>query len=114
MKISDSAIARVRWGLLGEWWCARADATEEECLAEMLRADLTAPVSDKELIRDRLFGGFECAEDKKRRHVYFATGHYTYLKPGANRPLSEEARREQWATLIKENGEPDNGPFTGA
>lgn len=109
-----SAMMRVKWGLLGEWWCARADASEEECLAAFMQQSM-APVCDRELIRDRLFGGFPCGEDPSgRRHVYFAAGAYTYINPTANECMSEEQRREWWARLIEENGEPGNGPFTNA
>jgi len=102
---------RVSWALLGEWWCAPADMSEDDCI-KAIAAATTAPVSDPELIRDRLYGGFGCATDAARRHFHFATGQYTYL--GENFPLSDDERRDHWKQLILINGEPGNGPFTHA
>ena len=111
--MTQSAMYRVKFGLLGEWWCADASASEDECLVEFYKASI-APVSNPDLIRDRMFGGFHCQEDSRRRHVYHSVGSYTYINPEENVPLSEEERASKWKELIEANGEPGNGPFTAA
>ena len=103
----------IRIALLGQWWCARADADEDACLA-LIAEHAPIPAVRRDLVRDRCFGGFECKQDPKRRHVYLASGHYTYLHPEANGPLDEATRANVWRELIEANGEPGNGPFTSA
>ncbi len=100
---------RVKFGFLGEWWCAPASMSEAECLTAIVPETLVAASPD--MIRERLYGGFGC-ELPGRRHIYHATGQYTYL--GENSHLDEDQRREQWKRLIEENGEPGAGPFTAA
>jgi hypothetical protein len=100
---------RVKFGLLGEWWCAPANMSEADCLKAIVPETLVA--ATPEMIRERLYGGFGCAEPS-RRHIYHDTGAYTYL--GENSHLDEAERRAQWGKLIEENGEPGAGPFTAA
>jgi len=107
--VSDEKIIRVSWALLGEWWCAPASATEDDVLAVVLR-DGMAPSTRPEVVRGRLYGGFHCANETGRRHIYHATGEYTYTHV----PQGEKDRQDTWKDLIEENGEPGNGPFTAA
>lgn len=114
--MSDLGVAvRTQWGLIGEWWCVDAVATEIAIAEEIARSFISAdgPVRDVMLVRDRLFGGYPCEAESGRKHVYFATGCYTYTNPHRNTPLSDEDRRAQWARIVELNGEPGSGPFTG-
>lgn len=107
-------IQMVRWALLSEWWCAPIDADENEIaklVAEMSQVGLVVK-GNLELIKDRLYGGFKC-EEADKRHIFFATGNYTYL--GTNSAVEAADREQDWARLL-ENGNSNNfiggGPFT--
>lgn len=104
----------VHWALLNEWWCFEPDVSEEEAL-KLVMEKRKLPVTDPALVRDRLFGYWPCSDERMvpgRRHVLFASGHYTFTNPHLNKPLSEDSRRELWADLVKENGEPGHGLFS--
>jgi hypothetical protein len=110
---------RVGFSLLSEWWCVPADMTEPEqdaFLRELARQVMTPNVIPICLVRDRLFGGFRCAESG-RIHVGFLTGCYTYTNPELNEPMGEAYRAEKWAELLAENTGDHRwmghvGPFT--
>lgn len=95
-KMSDKAYL-IQWGLLGEWWHVDDGATEDEVLDAIL--EWTKVRASREQIKQRLFGGFACG-NHTGRHVYHATGHYTYL--GVNSDLLPGQRAEVWEHL-KEN-----------
>ena len=107
-------ITRVRWTLLGEWWCAPLTATEDEVAAAVL-AKFQAPGITPALIKDRCYGGFRC-EKPENRHFCFNAGAYTYTG-SSQRPLTEEDRAEIWRQLIEPNakrdGDGDNGFIGG-
>jgi len=102
---------RTQWGLLGEWWCA-PDSMEARAIAATVHTEVLIPGAGVDLIADRLYGGFRCANDQARHHVYFASGQYTYL--GQNHKLEPEERVGQWFELMKANPEgwTRRGPFT--
>ena len=103
------AVVRVNWGLLGEWWCADINTTEEEILAA-IQQRFSLDIG-QELIRDRLYGGFKCTFSN-RRHIHFSTGQYTYL--GTNRPLDPADRLEKWKELLDSSIEHlEDGGFIG-
>lgn len=110
---------RIQWGLLGEWWCVPLDQTEKETevmLAEIrksLGSDFRACPSSQ--IRDRLYGGFKCGEDEAHRHVYFATGQYSFLAALEGRFWPNDGRDDMWANLRETNADNfiGDGPFTG-
>lgn len=112
MNDDEPKVFCVNLGPLGEWWCVPADGDEEWCLRAIHKKAVGGPLGlHIDLVRDRLYGGFGCNEPG-RRHVYYATGQYTYL--GENFRLTDEERAEQWKRLIETNGEPGAGPFTHA
>jgi hypothetical protein len=108
------------WGLFGEWWCVPVDMTESEKRAflQRLRDNMGSDFCrcPLEYIEDRLFGGFECADCEDRRHVHFATGHYSFLAAEQGRywPLPWSDTREVWHKLFEKNEGhiKGDGPFT--
>lgn len=108
-------VFRVSWGLLGEWWCCEEALSTDDVARVVLKEHDCAgwPAPAAALIRDRLRGGFGCAEEEGRRHIYFGTGHYTYMNPEANTPLSAEEREGQWAELIADNAGERAGAYVG-
>lgn len=106
MKLEQDKVYIIQQALLGGWFCIPDDMPEDTALTKIISLVnereallLEIPVSDPELVRDRLFGGFKCAEDENRRHVYFALGCYTFINSEKNTPLSAENRKEIWDTL---------------
>lgn len=105
-----ASIQRVKWALLNEWWCAPLSATEDDIVSEIME-HFQAPGATRELVKDRLFGGFKC-EHEGNRHVCFSTGHYTYTGEGQS-PMEPSVRAELWQKLIAENDASGNGGFIG-
>lgn len=106
---------RTRWGLLGEWYCVAVDLTDEEqeqmCVAVRDGA-FGGDACPLEFIRDRLYGGFICAEED-RRHVYFATGEYSWIAANEGDFWANDNRAAQWRELLQGNGSwHGDGPFT--
>ena len=106
----DEPAIVINRSILGGWFCIKDDLTEDELLMaignlvfEKKHLILSPPIEDKELMRTRLFGGFKCADDKTRRHVYLAVGYYIFSEPELNEPLNQETRQEIWEELIKHN-----------
>jgi hypothetical protein len=101
-------LQRVAFGLLGAWICVPIDVDEDEAVE--FAKSVAALQFPSHLVRDRLYGGFRCDHPDKR-HVYVASGQYTYL--GTNSPLSKEDRLDMWRELLENN--PDDflggGPF---
>lgn len=95
-------------GILGGWFCIHEDMPEEDALDYLWNkiknggTILEIPTDDKELFRDRLFGGWSCADDPNRRHIYFAQSRYTFLGSSQN-PLSDIDRKEIFQTLYEKN-----------
>jgi len=106
------------WSLFSQWYCIPADLTDQERVAflEGARDSLRFDGCPLAFIEDRMFGGFRC-DEPNRRHVCFATGHYSYLAAGEGRfwPLDPNDRSRVWEQLLAANeGEqvPDPlGPF---
>lgn len=111
-QIEQRAIVRGGWGFLGEWWCVPRDITEDEIqvLCDKAHHGLGCHVP-RELIRDRLFGFYECLDSNARAHVYFSSGSYTFLEPQNNISLSRRDRLQLWEELVKANGKPQSSPF---
>jgi hypothetical protein len=111
----------VSWALLGEWWCVPIDMNSQETyvMVNKIRDRLGSSFENcpSLYLEERLFGGFECAEDKERRHVYFSTGSFSFLVAERDEfwPLSPGDRRDVWRDLFKGN-KPEHrlgdGPFT--
>ena len=103
MNLNNDEVYVLRQSLLGGWFCIYDKSSEDEVLDKIIeilpKTLIQPPVIDKELIRDRLFGGFICNDDKNRRHVYFALGYYTFLNPEKNVPLLDIEREEIWRDL---------------
>lgn len=118
-QLAKNEVILAAQSLLAGVFCVDKDIAEDEALDKIVailrngRTLLEMPVRDKELVRDRLFGGFRCGGDENRRHIYFALGHYTFLNRENNRPMGEAERAEVWHELRHEN--PDtflgDGPF---
>lgn len=95
-------------GVLGGWFCVHEDMSEDEALDWLwnkIKAGgtiLEIPTEDKELFRDRLFGGWQCGDDPNRRHIYFAQAHYTFLG-GTQTPLSDTDRKKMFQELYEKN-----------
>jgi hypothetical protein len=104
--LKSNKVLSVSRSLLGAWFCVPESIPEEDALGQiwdMIQSSiLEVPGGKKELLRDRLFGGFDCTE-KHRRHVYFAQSCYTVINPELNKPLSDESRKNVWKILIEHN-----------
>ena len=107
-KIDSASVVRVSWSLLGEWWCVDIAAPPDE-IAETIAASTEFPA---DLVADRLFGGFRCAEDDDRRHIHYAAGHFCYSNPECNTLLKPHERHGVWDELIELN-KGKNGRFVG-
>lgn len=108
----NDGIQRLGWALLSEWWCVPVGANEEKVLEKIAKVSQIGLVvkGDLSLIKDRLYGGFKCEEENKR-HVFFATGNYTYL--GENSEAEPSHRQEDWKKLLTAgNGFVGGGLFT--
>lgn len=109
-KLNKNEIYPMRTGLLGGWFCVHEEMSEDGALDYLwnkIKAGgtiLEVPTEDKELFRDRLFGGYVCVKDPDRRHVYFSLGSYAFLG-GEQAPMSREDRQGVWQTLRKGNPE---------
>lgn len=108
---------RFRWSLLGEWWCIPVDQTPEEQAAMIYKArdGMLLRGCPDEFIADRMFGGFPCANETWRRHVYFHSGAYSFIAAGEGEFWANDGRRETWRTLLKNNPKLSptfDGPFT--
>ena len=85
---------------------------------EFIREELGPDFADcpLEYIRDRLHGGFRCGNEggENRRHVYFATGRYSFLSAGHGNYYANEWRGKTWGDLIRHNRAHyvRDGPFT--
>lgn len=108
-KLETNEIYSMSAGPFGGWLCISEEMTENEALDYLWDkikngpTILEIPTDDKELFRDRLFGGFQCADDSNRRHVYFALSHYTFLRERDQQPMSDEGRNKQFHELIEKN-----------
>ena len=105
---------RIKWGLLGEWWCVAEDLSpgEQDAMLDRARHDLMIQCP-LDMVRDRMFGGFPCANGSDRRHVCYSTGHYCFSGDAQDR-IGEGQRAEEWRKLLAANGEPPwlgGGPF---
>lgn len=97
-------------GVLGGWFCIDEAMTEDEALNWLWdkikegKTILEIPTDDKELFRDRLFGGFKCGtkDGKNRRHVYYALACYTFLNEPQT-PMEDHRRKEQFVELMQKN-----------
>ncbi len=109
IKLETNEIYPMSTGLFGGWFCVSEKMSEDDALDYMWNkikdgpTILEIPTDDKELFRDRLFGGFQCADDSECRHVYFALAHYTFLRERDQRPMSDEDRNGQFHELIEKN-----------
>ena len=98
-----------RWSLLAQWFCIKADATEEEQAAAVMQCrDTLGPDFAEcplEFIADRLYGGFPCGDDPTRVHVMFNAGQYSYTAAEEGRvwECNAASRRDAWKRLLKEN-----------
>ena len=107
-KYKKDEVYYVSTNLLGGWLCVHEEMSEDEALDKMwgkIKAGgtmLEIPTDNKELFRDRLFGGWKCGDSSKRRHVYFALAHYTFLG-GFQSPLTGSDREEIFQTLVEKN-----------
>jgi hypothetical protein len=93
---------RINWALLSEWYHVEKDVTEDEIL-DMIMDDFQAEAT-REQVKQRLFGGFFCAEDPNGVHIMHYTGGYTYL--GRNDAYSPEDRLRIWKKALSANLEP--------
>jgi hypothetical protein len=97
------------WGLLGQWFCIPADATEEEqvAAAERIKESMGPDFArcPNKWIVDRFYGGFPCRDDPSRVHVYFASGQYSFIAAQEGRFWENNAssRRNMWADLLQAN-----------
>jgi hypothetical protein len=107
----EPRIQKVVWSPLSAWICVPFDATDAEC-AEAARCMAACPMTVPDaLVVDRLYGGFKCGNSDDRRHVFVASGEYTYF--GVNEPNGAEQRAETWRELIaRDNHYVGGGPFT--
>jgi hypothetical protein len=107
----DHGIQRVAWGMLGEWWCIPTNVDEDVAAQVIMDTSQIGMIDGMslDLVKDRLYGGFYCPEHDTHRHVYYATGEYTYL--GTN--VANDCRDESWAKVIKENPPGESGGFIG-
>jgi hypothetical protein len=119
-KIDHIKVLLINQTIFGGWFCIDKDLPEDEALTQIVdilqngNTILEMPVQDKELVRDRLFGGFRCAEDNNRRHIYFALGNYTFCHPEMNRAHTQQDRDEDWTDLWNHSKPEDfiaGGPF---
>ena len=107
-KLSKDEVYHLSAALLGGWFCVHEDMAEERAVDLMWDkiknggTILEIPTDDKKLFKDRLFGGWQCADDPKRRHVYFAQAYYTFLG-GPQTELSAKERQEIFKTLYEKN-----------
>ncbi len=107
-KLKKNEIYLISNALLGGWFCVPEEISEDDALdflwdkVKKGGTILEIPTEDKELFRDRLFGGFSCGNDPKRRHVYFALAHYTFLD-GKQEPMTDDSRKEMFQTLYEGN-----------
>ncbi len=96
------------WGLFGCWLCVPVNADKNEVIKSA--KERGSIDFDDRLVEQRLYGGFKCTHENKR-HVYIATGQFTYL--GTNTDLSPEDRKDQWEELMHHNSDSyiGGGPF---
>lgn len=106
---SHTGIVRAAWGLFGSWYCAPLDTSDEDVAAAVIAKE-GDPNYDMTLTPSRLFGGYRCADDPNRRHVYHAGGLYTYT--GTNYPLSRIERAGHWHAHLADHRE-GPGRFIG-
>lgn len=119
IELGSRAIYPAGWGLLGQWFCIKADATQEEqhAAAAQCRDSLGPDFAQcpDEWIADRFYGGFKCADDPTRVHVYFCTGQYSYIEAGEGHFWANdtESRSGTWSELFDHNqGWQQSGPWT--
>jgi hypothetical protein len=93
---------RISWALLSEWYHVEMDATEDEIL-DVIMDDFKAEAT-REQVKQRLFGGFLCAEDPNGVHIMHYTGGYTYLR--CNDDYLPKDRLDIWNKILPENPEP--------
>lgn len=100
MTLEKGKIYKVSMGLLGMWICAEKNHADLEEIISFVwdGAFMDCP---RDLIADRLYGGFACADDKNRRHIYFSAGQFTYL--GSNVKLTGSEREKMWKDLFEVN-----------
>ncbi len=119
MEKPDRNIYPCAWGLLGQWFCIKIDATtQEQRLAIQQSRESLGPVflscPDK-WIADRFYGGFFCANDPTRTHVYFNTGQYSRIAAERGRfwANTHVSRQDTWAELFAANtGWQSHGPWS--
>ena len=108
VKLEKNKIYPMSMGIFGGWFCVHEDMSENDALDwlwDKIKSGgtiLEIPTDDKELFRDRLFSGFQCADDPERRHVYFSLLHYTFLGGGQS-PMTGEDRAIRFRELIEKN-----------
>jgi len=101
MDDDHKKVYRISWQLFSEWYHADKDATEEEILDVVM--DSNDVQATREQVRQRLFGGFFCADDPDAIHIMHYAGGYTYT--GVNSDFLPEDRSKIWATLMEHNHE---------
>lgn len=119
INLESGKIYPVSMALLGAWFCIEITMSEQsiaDFLWDKIKYDnniLEIPTENKALFKDRLFGGFRCADDANRRHIYFALGYYTFLG-GEQSPMSKKDRGSVFKELIEHNKSTwlGDGPFT--
>src|SRR4030043_1698128 len=110
-KKKQEKVYMLTWKLLNEWYHVEPGATEDDVLDVVIKGSV--PTSNRRLISQRLFGGFECTESPGASHVFHDTGAYTYT--GMNTDQGAEYRLKVWHELIDANDDQkfvDNVPFT--
>ena len=115
--MKDDEVLLINQTLFGAWLCVPSTRTEEELMPEIMRvltgtnSVVDPPVTDPNLVKDRLYGGFQCELSDSRRHVFFALLQYTFT--GVNVPLTKEERIQIWHELFEANVEDNNQPTIG-
>ena len=108
VKLEKNEIYPMSTGIFGGWFCIHEEISEDEAVEHLWNKIKTGPTileiptDDKELFKDRLFGGFMCADDSDRRHVYFALSYYTFLSR-EQESLSDDDRVGIFKMLIEKN-----------
>lgn len=105
----------VGWGRV--WLCVHKDITEQEFLRHLTRDlrlnGLFLGDLHPEILADRCFGGFQCGDNAKHRHVAFENLFDTVNPKGpSNGPIPPEQRKAVWALLHKQH-ENTPGGFIG-
>jgi hypothetical protein len=111
-KVIDGKVYCCNQSLLGAWFCIDERVPEEENFKKIFEKihssnSILETPGGIELLKDRLYGGFRCAQDENRRHVYFNLSQYSFTQPDANVHLTLE-ERTSWFNRMME--EPLNDP----